>query len=194
MIHKRDWPLAAGFGALVVVGVAALIAPSMRSRLTLQREIASLRAELAKPSTGPDAIEQLRADLASLRSFSEGRNTPIPMESDVAGLVRSLSTTLTDLGLDQRDITTRDARKIEGAWSMPLTVSVTGPFLKIYETIRAVEGLPRLVRVERLRLALPESRAQNRSGTSDVKAEILVEAFFAPPVTTVTEAGTGGGP
>ena len=105
----------------------------------------------------------------------------VDYESDIAGLMKTLSETLNDLGLSERDITTRPVKSHGDAQSLPVTVVLTGPFTSIYDAIARIETIPRLVRVERLRIGGDAPRggeATPRDGV--VRAEFSIDAFFAP--------------
>lgn len=172
------------FGLLAGIGLASALAirPSLAARSALNSEIAQLEAELAAPGDGPEIVLKLSNDLESLRNFGAGRMTPIPAESDIAGLMSSLSDSLSALGLDERDITTRPPKQGPDATSLPVTITLTGPFLKVYDAVSAIEGLPRLVRVERMRLQIEQATGQARHRPREplVRAEVLIDALHAP--------------
>ncbi|MDX2114815.1 MAG: type 4a pilus biogenesis protein PilO [Planctomycetota bacterium] len=192
-MSSRDMWLSGGWAVLVFLGVLIFLVPPMRARGAIEREIEGLEVELAKPMDGPETIERLTNDLAALREFGEGRMTPIPEESDVAGLMSSISQTLSTLKIDRRDITTRATKEYEEARAVPLTAALTGPFMNIYEAIGAIESLPRLVRVERLRIATAEEDPGAASRSGEVRAELSIEAFFTGARAPVEGAAEGGG-
>lgn len=189
-MRRSDLWLAGAWVAMVGLGAGLVVAPAAKTRNDSINEIARLKAQHAQPFNGPETVERLSADLRSLTQFGEGRMTPIPQESDIAGLMGSLSGTLSSLNLEQRDITTRAARNLDGASVMPVAVTLHGPFERVYEAIDRIEGMPRLVRVGRLRVTTdgPESAQRARSGT--VKAELTIDAFYRP--TTISDAGGSG--
>lgn len=186
MSRKSNVILCAGWVAMVAVGVGLFIVPAVRSRADLEMRIENLRIELAKPNAGPEAIEELSRDRASLMAFGAGRMTPIPSESDVGGLIESLTRTLSDEGLQDRDITTRPSKSLEGANALPVTVAVTGEFPRIFDTLARIESMPRLVRVERMRVQAEDQHAGARGRAPKVRAEMLIEVFYTPK----TEVGT----
>lgn len=179
-MRRGDLWLGAGWLGMAGVAVGLLIVPAARSRSAEISEIARLRAEYAKPFNGPEAVERLSGDLATLKQFGDGRMTPIPEESDIAGLMGSLSATLSELRLDQRDITTRAAKNLDGASVMPVAVTLFGPFERVYEAIGRIEALPRLVRVGRLRITADEAPGGARGRSGLVKAELTIDAFYRP--------------
>lgn len=179
-MRRSDLLLGMGWAATVGLGVGLLVVPPARNGADLRREIASLKSELAVPTDGPEMIQRLQGDLETLKSFGKGRMTPIPPTSDIAGLMKSLSTTLAEIGLAQRDITTRAVREVDDTSSMPVSLTLEGPFAKVYAALGAIEALPRLVRIERLQLTQPDTEDGGFSRTGDVQAELSVEAFFNP--------------
>lgn len=184
-MQPRTLHFVLGWIGIAAIGVAALIVPQSKALGKVRQEVQSLRTELAKPADGPEVIERLTSDLQRLREFGKGRMTPIPAESDVAGLMRMLSETLDQLGLTQRDITTRPPKNYDDATSMPVTVVLNGPFTSIYESVSRIESMPRLVRVERLRITTEHpSRGDPKADPADlagrVRAEFSIDAFYDP--------------
>ncbi len=188
-MRRSDLMLAGGLTLVVGLTVGNVLLPALRARIRTVHEIERLRAEHARPFNGPEVVERLSADLRTLRVFGEGRMTPIPEDSDIAGLMGSLGRTLSDLKLEQRDITMRQARALDGASVMPVAVTIYGPFQRIYQAIGAIESLPRLVRVGRLRVVSNESGGVKRSADGEVKAELTIDAFYSP--TTITGKSPG---
>ncbi|MBN8644770.1 MAG: type 4a pilus biogenesis protein PilO [Planctomycetes bacterium] len=178
---KNQLMLGAAWALTVGVGVFGVIRPAVSHMSTLEREIAEQRAELTRPGSAPETIERLARELTALRALGSERMTPIPKESGVAALVKDLSEAFDALGLKQREISTGTARTTEEASSLPMSISLNGPFPEIYKAVRRVESLDRLVRVQRLRMALPAPSARDtidRGG--QVKADLLIDVFYAP--------------
>jgi len=180
MIRKSDVMLSCGW--LVITGsvFGVVLLPSAKKEQALLSEIARLRADLTQPTSGPEMIARLSSDLEALKEFGRGRMTPIPKQSNIAGLMASISHILDELGLEQSDITTKPAKQLDFASAMPVSVTLEGSFQKIYLAISRIEQLPRLIRVDRLRVSVPQTPnlSVDRSGT--VRAEISLSAFFAP--------------
>ena len=159
-----------GLALMVALVAGLLIAPGLRESSRLKREIGAFRDELTGPNSGPEVIERLGDELATLRALADSRLTPIPDESDVSGLIRVLSSMLDELGLDRREITTGDSRQLDEASSMPMTVRLEGPFPSVAEAIRRIESLPRLVRVQRLRVESDQPRSGEMDRSGEVRA------------------------
>lgn len=165
-------------GAATMLGVAGFILPAWRSGQRTEAEIALMRAELARPTDGPEIITGLANRLQQMRTTSRERMVPIPETSDVAGLMTRLSAVLNKLGLTQREITTGAETTIDDTAALPMSVTLRGDFTSIHRAIAEIERLPRLVRVERVRMAY-ESRGAAESFQSDtIRADLLIDVFF----------------
>ncbi|MBL8746561.1 MAG: type 4a pilus biogenesis protein PilO [Phycisphaerae bacterium] len=197
-MHPKPIHFAAGWLLIALIGGAALVVPPAKAMGRIRREVRALNEELAKPADGPEVFERLTADLERLREFGKGRMTPIPRDSNVAGLMGMLSETLNDLGLNQRDITTRPPKSHGDAMSMPVTIVLNGPFTAVAQAISRIEMMPRLVRVERLRVTteLPKKPGPSEAGAERrgiVRAEFSIDAFYAPDATPTTSEKSQAG-
>lgn len=182
MIDRQTALLGAGWLGLLAAGVGLAVVPTWRSLQRLRADIVELRSEASKPTDGPEVIRALEAELEALTLLGANRTTPIPNDSDVAGLMRDFSAMLDELGLTRRELTTGVPRQLDEASSMPMSMNLEGNFPQIYEAARYIESLPRLVRVQRFRVqsSTPGSGAVDR--TAPVKAELLIDVFYQPRV------------
>lgn len=174
--------LALGFGltATILAGVALVVRPAYVAARNLDRDIESKREELARPGSGPEAIERLARDLAALKELGSERMTPIPSESGVATLVRQLSESFDALGLKDREVSTGASKQLEEAQCLPMTIAISGAFPAIFEALGRVESLDRLVRVQRLRVALEGKTRDGFDRSGRVRADVQLDVFFAP--------------
>jgi len=194
-LRQSDILLGLGWCAIVGMTVGLFVMPSLQREQELKAEISELQSELAQPSSGPELIAQLEDSLETLRSFGDGRMTDIPEDSDIAGLMRSLTRILADYGLSQHDLTTRPEKTLRYASAKPVSISLSGPFQAIYQAVQRIESLPRLVRIERFRLSRPPFTRGTLDRSGVVDAEIWIDAFYAPvDLTEVDPAGLEGSP
>lgn len=169
------------------IGVSLAVTPKLRQHRKLAEEIASLEAELAQPIDEPGMIDQLNGELDQLRELGATRMTPIPALSDMAGLVRDVSSKLESLGLDRNELTTGQAQQLDEASSVPVSLHIKGRFPQVFEALAYIESLPRLVRITRLTISNPT--AAREPGVHEViEADVLLDVFFAP-----RDRGPGGG-
>lgn len=179
MMSRHMMWLAVGWVGLAVAGVGTLIVPASLARSRQSTEIAALKITLAQPTDGPEVIDRLKADLEQLRAFGRGRITHIPPDPETAGLMQSISSILVEHGIESREVTTRPARPHGDAWSLPLTLAVSGPFLDVLSVIEKIEAIQRLLRTERLVIRTLGEGADTASRTGMVRAEFSIEAFYA---------------
>lgn len=182
-MRRADMVLLGGLIAVVCAGAAVGVAPRIRQRAWLGSEIERLEIELARPTGGPEVVSRLAEDLDQLRRFGEGRMTPIPRDADMAGLMGALSAALAQQGIDRRDIVTRDPRAMDGAWALPVSMTMEAPFESVYAALSGIEALPRLVRIERLKVSRNRPDAKGAIDRGDaIRAEVAISAFFNPSV------------
>lgn len=174
---SRNLSLLLWWIVLVVIGVGVLIIPSIRSTQQLSSEIEELKERIDANNDGAAALRRLEAELLEARRMVERETTPIPRDGDVAALIRQLTSRLSDLGVEEREITTGSATAHDDASSMPMSVSIKTEFLNIYDVVRWVESLPRLVRVQRLSVKRPRS---DDDRSEHVEADVMLEVFFNP--------------
>lgn len=165
---------------VVACSMAGLVWPNVSRVRVLDVEIEHLRRDLSRPMMGPEEVERLAYRINELKRQGEARMTPIPAESDVAGLMTSLSETLDGLGLPSREMTTGQPQELAEASSLPMSVVVSGPFPSIYRVVRHVEALPRLVRVQRLRVTSPRAEQGSVDRSGAVRADLMIEVFYSP--------------
>jgi len=186
---------AATLGVLTLVGAFGFIIPAWRANQNVDAEIVAMTAELAKPSDSPEIITGLANRLHEMRTSSRERMVPIPETSDVAGLMTRLSSVLNRLGLVQREVTTGAETSVDDTASLPMSVTLRGGFKPIFEAIGEIERLPRLVRIQRMRLAY-ESRSQSEQfSTNEIRADLLIDVFFGAknePIDELAAVSEGG--
>lgn len=175
--------LALGWVILAVGGFAIFVWPRVSGLMRLGDERAQLQQRVVQADDGAAELTRLSQRLERLRRRAEEQTKEIPPESDVAGLIRQLTARLDQLGMSEREITTGSPIQLAQARSLPMTVSMTGRFLSVHRSIRWIESLPRLVRVKRVTIELPDQRSGSDSfdwRRPEVDAEMVLDVFYAP--------------
>lgn len=192
---QRTWTApATGLAALMVVTVGIGVGPAAVRARDIGQQISAAQAELAKPNGGPELLEALEADLAQLHEIAGEGMTPIPASADVAGLIGQLSSMFDEAQLGEREVTTGQSEQLDEASSMPMSVTVQGPFPALLSVLTRIESLDRLVRIERLRLAGLHGRRGPIDRSGEVRASVQVEVFYAPrKVEAARSRGTDSG-
>lgn len=189
--RKSDIWLAIGWLAVTAGIGVLLLQPTIIERRELMLAIGQRQSELTTPDAGPEMIAELSETLEALKSISEGHVTLIPEESDVAGLMQSLDQTLRELQLDQHDVMTNRVKELKFAMSMPVTLTLSGTFPRVYQAIARIESLPRLIRMDRLRISSHVVGRDTIDREGIVRAELSISAFFAPR--SLAEVNADGG-
>ena len=179
--------LIGGWVVMVAGGSIFGIVPALQEGRQLEHDLAQKRTEAARPVGGPEVISTLTDKLNELRTNFGDRTRTIPEESNIADLMGLLARELNALGLEDREVTTGAPSALDEADSMPMSVKVTGPFPAVFEAVRRVEQLDRLVRVQKFRAATRRSRSGDAPRDGIVEAELLIDVFYAPRVVAAGE-------
>jgi len=172
----RLW-LFVAFAAIMVVSLGLVIGPKHRSLAQLNEERQTLSARVADADDGAAAIRRLEEALDEARSLARKQTKPIPRDSDFASFMGDLSGRLDDLQLFDREINTGREMELDLAWSMPMSVTLRGPFTRVHDAINWIESLPRLVRVQRLRIETDRGRDE-KTRMGGVRVEMTLDLFF----------------
>jgi len=170
---------------VVLVGSVAglLIVPNLRTVAIIDHENVQIESDIEQLSASDDVIVKLTSVRDELASFGEGRVRIIPARNDIAGLMTELSKTFDEAGLEGREMTSQREERVSDVIKMPMAVRVDGEFPQIYDVVRRLEHLQRLVRIGRLRIE--KHGAKGRGGVTlekGVSADILIEAFYEDPL------------
>ncbi|MEC9372987.1 MAG: type 4a pilus biogenesis protein PilO [Planctomycetota bacterium] len=176
MKQPKNSTLALCWLGLVGAGAGLVIWPGVSSARSLASEREELAGRLGRDEDGAAALRRLEEELIETRTRVQAEVTPVPVDSNVAGLIRDLSTLLTDRGVLEREITTGTPTDVEDVRALPMSVSLKTDFLNLYEVVRWVEELPRLVRAQRLHVEQERVRTGGESGR--LEADLLLYVYF----------------
>lgn len=167
--------LTLGWMALVGGGGAGSLWPTMASIGRLREEKTTLESRVERSDDGAAAVRRLQEELVAVRVLHERQARPIPTDSDVASLIRQLTARLDELAIREREITTGAPTAAEDVMSMPMSVTLQGEFVSVYSGLRWIESLPRMLRVQRLKIDTDKAKSL---APGEVRAELLLELFF----------------
>ena len=172
----RLW-LTVSLAAIALASLGLVIGPKHQSLARLNEEQQTLAARVADADDGAAAIRRLEEALAVARKMARQQTKPIPKDSDFASFMGNLSERLDELQLFDREINTGRELELDLAWSMPMSVTLRGPFTRVHDAIRWIESLPRLVRVQRLRIETDRGRDE-KTQLGGVRVEMTLDLFF----------------
>jgi Tfp pilus assembly protein PilO len=115
----------------------------------LGNELREAQVQLEQDRKGTVGIEPLEAEVADLERLLNTGRKHVPAESEVAPLLRQISTDLELLGVTSGEVQTQPV--IEGVTYsvVPMTLKFTGTYRSLYDFLTRVEQNPRLIRVIR---------------------------------------------
>jgi hypothetical protein len=126
-----------------------------------------------------------------LRRDAGEQMRPIPRSDNLSQLIEQLSGVFDEFNLD-RQITTGMASRVDDTSVLPVSLTLDGGFRRVYSALRSIEGLDRLVRIQRLEVSAGDGRRREPSRTGLVRAELLMDVFFAPDGVEAEPAGGEG--
>ncbi|MCB9849059.1 MAG: type 4a pilus biogenesis protein PilO [Phycisphaeraceae bacterium] len=168
-----------GWALLVLIGVATIawLQPGMLGEA--RAELAALELRRERAQDGAAEIRRLASELSNLKESTTAIKH-VPSDSQFARLNQELGNRLEVLGITDREITNGGSVELGPARSIPMRIRMTCGFMGVYQTIQWIETLPRLVRVQRIRI---ESTEAENPWESEVEVEITLDAVFDPEAT-----------
>lgn len=173
--------------AILLVVIALVNRPLRDEAGLLTDEIRSL-VERCGNEAG-DRVWLQRADrrLREMEARAERELKQIPASASIPTLYESLTTRINELPLGERSIKGGRDGAVGGTLSHGVDVSTSGDFHGVYELIRHVEELPRLVRVRKVKLKSMDTR-----GTGRVSASVHLDAYYRPRSNHASASGGSG--
>lgn len=161
------------FAAATIATVGGLCWPANRRVAAAQTALNETRQRLALAGDDADRLLAAQARLERLleRGMSEIRE--IPAGPDLPGLMERISQTIASLPLEGQTFTRGGETTIGTRVGVGLNVETAGRFDGVFELLRRVEALPRLVRVREVRVQRPAKDALGR-----IEATVSLEAFY----------------
>ncbi len=180
---------ASGLVAVVALGALLLVWPVYREAADVRRQIARF-ADCGELASRTASIRKLEREGEQLAAWMEAHQRERPAAADVAGLIKALSERPVDgKVIFDRAFTARDPRPaVPGGecpeMAVPLEVTLEARWPAVFELLRQVERLDRLVRIAAVHLEA--DRRGERDGVA--VASVTVEAIFDPSQATAEAA------
>jgi len=163
--------------AAVMLGSFGLFVlwPKHRELASLEGALEQERRLLGRRVAASREGLYVSARIPVLRRNQEALLRWLPDGPEVAEFLRAVEASLAEVG-DVRHEVLRTGEPTTAAetWAVPLTLRLEGPFPAVYRALAALEGVHRLHRLARLRVA----RAEDQAG--GVVAEVDLLAYFLP--------------
>jgi len=185
--------------ALAVMGALVLLygwnslflAPKAKAKEEVKKELVAARKE----------EDDLRRNLAELRKLANDTTAReaelarlgrlIPGDPDVAGAILALDETARQAQVAMSSfVPTPPAAVAGGPVSISISMHVAGTFPQIFDYLRRLEVLDRLVVVDTIQFTAAPGGAGSPRIEADVKARMFAAGTASPPATTALAATT----
>lgn len=173
---------AAAFALLVLL-------PGNRKLKAARAESAALREQMEVEALQIECLDAVQQRVNLLREGTRDFSTSIPSEHRLGDFLRGLGGVLQRNGMENHILQPRPVHAVAagafpaacaatfaGMQAQPVLVQCEGRFSGVFDSLKDLEDLPRLSRVERLTLASDPAKP------GKVKMEMLLETYFLPPV------------
>lgn len=170
---ERDQVLlvAAILAVMVAFGVFGYM-PLRNNRQEAKERIDVYKAQLASDLAGAKQLPKLREEVEALRSALAGAQRDVPTQSELASLLRTLSSELDRQSVTDKEVQTRPIQEGTDYHVLPVSLRFTGTFGAVYGFVKQIESMPRLIRIDRLELVSAPD------GAGRLTARIELSTFF----------------
>jgi Tfp pilus assembly protein PilO len=165
--------------ALVVLafGVAPLVFNYIEQK-SLQQRIDAAESELGMDRTDVENLTELRRAVSDLEERLGGSQQYVPESPELAQALRGVTRALNGFAPSERSIETQPTRHYKRYSVIPIFVRFEGDFVSAYGTLRSIEELSRLFRVERLSIRRDNRRTDQGEPRTEVDLEL--STFYTP--------------
>jgi type IV pilus assembly protein PilO len=174
-------------GAFVALSAAAIGAfwyfyetPTRAEMAIRQRQLESLRVEIAKVQVVARKLPEFRAQIAELEARLDNLRAVLPEQKDVGDLLRRIQTLATQSNLEIRGFKPQaiSQKQMHAEW--PIALDLEGNYHDLAMFFDKVSKVPRIINVSQISIKSRDSvrgaRAQSAL-TSTVMAECLATTF-----------------
>lgn len=147
--------------------------PSRWERAELRGRAEEAQRFLASDSSA--SVRSLGDKIAHLRLAARDAGGEIPATDELADVLRGLTESMNAFGAQVHEVNVGDVEHRADYRRIPLMMKFDGPFPATYGVLKQIEGMPRLIRVERLRV---DGSVDNPA--EPVQVELEVSTFYAP--------------
>ena len=176
--------------ALAAVPIAAnyvVFAPRNDEIEAARREIAAKEARLVGLRELTARIGDLGREIDARESELRELDARLPEREDVDGLLKEITRIAQEVDLAVRTVKGDRPVAAGAAMEVPLSLVLEGGFEALYDFLIALEALPRITRIQSMKVAAigadPHAAAGRRgaSGVTGVRAELGLSVYFSAP-------------
>ena len=166
-----------GVLALLTIGSFLLFVwPQMTRRAAIEDRLGELKARTDDAEHDEAALTAAERRLDDLSWRAEQELRLIPTEGNAPWLHKSISESIETLPLQLVNLTWGQESTIGSKIGLGVNIETVGDFEAIFDLLARVEDMPRLVRVDELKLV-----RVNDSDEAQVRADLRLKAFHQAP-------------
>jgi len=188
-IEKDQLTTVAIIAVLSAAFVFAVWMPARKSRAAAATRVAAADAELAALRAGDASVEAWQKRVDGLRAEVETTAHRVPQGHELAPLLRGLSRSLSDRAVAAEQLVTDEIESYAEYDVIPIHMEFQTGFPVLWEVVRELEHMPRLIRVDRLEIEAVEVDDKPRRGGDDVAGD-EPPAAVSPPVAVTLQLAT----
>jgi Tfp pilus assembly protein PilO len=158
--------------AVVIIGGFLLFRywPLSREKKTVERNIFAQRLTIAKGAADGNQLSMLKQQLQKVQSELEDYEANIPDQRALGIFLRRIATLMNEHNLREQDIEPHEEVKGDEFCCIPLSMRCKGKLSQMFEFYKQLQGLDRLVRIERVKLV----NGKDFSGEVSMETEAVI--------------------
>ena len=167
-----------GLAMIVVVALAMLtfVWPIHNHIAAEENHLESLHQQLGHTD---ELLTRITKSEERVRNAVQRKKTElkkIPEQPDLPGLIHAITSSIAQLPLEGSNVNRAHSGTLDQDRAFGLVIETGGKFSGVFDLIRSIEQLPRLVRINELTVRADE----NADDPSMVTASIDISAFYQP--------------
>ena len=161
---------ALAIAGVLAVGYAAVFREQLETLSTQEEREAELKETYSKKSIEAASLDNLKAELASIRSSFDILLKQLPTDAEIPTLIQELHQAGSANGLRLDSVVPQVPVNDGPIQKLPYEISITGKYNQINQFARDVGGLSRIITLESLKI----SHVSDGKNSKDIKNDTLI--------------------
>lgn len=161
---------ALAIAGVLAVGYAAVFREQLETLSTQEEREAELKETYTKKSIEAASLDNLKAELASIRSSFDILLKQLPTDAEIPTLIQELHQAGSANGLRLDSVVPQVPVNDGPIQKLPYEISITGKYNQINQFARDVGGLSRIITLESLKI----SQVSDGKNSKDIKNDTLI--------------------
>jgi Tfp pilus assembly protein PilO len=175
-ISRTKAKVLGGLTAAVIGGLAT--AAHWRALTADLRQLTALRQQVNAAVSTNRTARTVARDLPVLDARKRHATLRLPSDANLGGMLESLNTVLTDLGVVPEELLTHPTVSDKRYYRLPVSLRFRGSFIQTYEVLKHLRAFERLTRVDKLTI---EDAADDNSPRVEIEFSAFARTVEASP-------------